>query len=534
MRDIIVFSGSSNTALSERICKHLGLPLAKVELKKFANGETSVQFMDSVREKDVFIIQSAGSESVNDNLIQLLIMISACKMASSKRISVVCPYFFYSRQTESPSSKRGVPSLLSNNKSLACDSFPPSPRPMSRTGTVSAGSTGPVGERDLKSPLSAPTLTTSSSLSPPTSTNTILSPSPLNPLVSRLQSASAAQQQLPLLQPIGYKPHSQHAHSKSATGSSHNNHNTGKVYKSWIAQSGTLIANLLVSAGANHIITMDLHESHYQGFFDIPVDNLYSKSLIQHYIVNYVPDYKDCVIVSPDAGGAKRATAIADTLGLPFALIHKERRYKVSSSHSEHNNHSVNGSNPNNNGLLSPSSPSGCQMSPPSSIANASADDLLITNNSAINSVQLGQCTSTASLNSIMSTGMTPSGEKVVATTMLVGHVKDKTCVIIDDLIDTANTVVRASKLLKEQGAKLVYVITTHGIFSGEALKKVRVCGAIDKIITTNTIDQQDHYVDFVTHGGSFETLDVSKIFAEAIRRINNGESVSIIYDQGW
>ncbi|GME79988.1 unnamed protein product [Ambrosiozyma monospora] len=508
--------------------------------------------MDSVREKDVFIIQSAGSEAVNDNLIQLLIMISACKMASSKRISVVCPYFFYSRQTESPSSKKGVPSLLSNNKSLAYDSFPPSPRPLSRNNTVSAGSaapqssgstgaasTAPVGERDLKSPLSAPALT-SSNLSPPTSTNTILSPSPLNPLVSRLQSASAAQQQMPLLQPIGYKPHSQHAHSKSANGSSHNNHNNGKVYKSWIAQSGTLIANLLVSAGANHIITMDLHESHYQGFFDIPVDNLYSKSLIQHYIVNYVPDYKDCVIVSPDAGGAKRATAIADTLGLPFALIHKERRYKVSSSHAEHNNNnnnqSVNGINNNGSitGLLAPSSPNGSQVSPPSSIANASADDLLITNNSAINSVQLGQSTSTASLNSIMSTGMTPSGDKVVATTMLVGHVKDKTCVIIDDLIDTANTVVRASKLLKEQGAKCVYVITTHGIFSGEALKKVRLCGAIDKIITTNTINQQDHYVDFVSHGGSFETLDVSKIFAEAIRRINNGESVSIIYDQGW
>ena len=94
-------------------------------------------------------------------------------------------------------------------------------------------------------------------------------------------------------------------------------------YKQWVAQAGTLVADLLTSAGADHIITMDLHDAQYQGFFDIPVDNLYGRPLLKKYIQYQIPDYQQAVIVSPDAGGAKRATAIADSLGMPFALIHK-------------------------------------------------------------------------------------------------------------------------------------------------------------------------------------------------------------------
>jgi ribose-phosphate pyrophosphokinase len=94
-------------------------------------------------------------------------------------------------------------------------------------------------------------------------------------------------------------------------------------YKQWVAQAGTLVADLLTCAGADHIITMDLHDPQYQGFFDIPVDNLYGKPLIQSYIQKHIPGYREAVIVSPDAGGAKRATAIADSLKMDFALIHK-------------------------------------------------------------------------------------------------------------------------------------------------------------------------------------------------------------------
>lgn len=96
-------------------------------------------------------------------------------------------------------------------------------------------------------------------------------------------------------------------------------------YKEWVAQSGTLVADLLTCAGADHVITMDLHDPQYQGFFDIPVDNLHSRPILKRYIQQNLPNYQQAVVVSPDAGGAKRATAIADGLGMPFALIHKVR-----------------------------------------------------------------------------------------------------------------------------------------------------------------------------------------------------------------
>ncbi|KAG7821382.1 hypothetical protein KL909_004269 [Ogataea angusta] len=217
MRDIIVFSGSSNPELTDRICRNLGLPPGQVELKKFANGETSVHFGDSVREKDVFIVQS-GAGHVNDLFMQLLIMISACKMASAKRITVVCPLFFYSRQVESQASKRGVPGGAQHRGSKVPDSVPPSPKLPSRA--------------------------------------SVRDPSPKNVLSQRAISTSSSLKTL----------HTNEASIANPTG-----------YRSWIAQSGTLIANLLTSAGANHIITMDLHDAQFQGFFDIPVDNLLSK-----------------------------------------------------------------------------------------------------------------------------------------------------------------------------------------------------------------------------------------------------------------
>jgi ribose-phosphate pyrophosphokinase len=344
MRDIVVFSGSSNEPLAKRICKNLSLPQGKVLLKKFANGETSVQLETSVREKDVFIIQS-GAGNVNDYLIELLLMISACKMASAKRISVLMPLFFYSRQLDMPAVRNG--------------DF-------------------------LKSANPTTTL---------------------------------------------------------------NDETDDDALKPWVAQNGTLVANLLTSAGANHILTMDLHDFQYQGFFDIPFDNMYSKQLVQYYISNYIEGYKDCVIVSPDAGGAKRAAAIADSMSLLFALVHKERRM-------------------NTNTDLS----------------------------------------------------------------MLVGDVSDKKCVIVDDLVDTAGTLLKCGKLLKEKGATEVYAIVTHGVFSGDAIEKIEKSGVFTKIITSNTVDQTKRLANDENKVKN-DVLDVSRIFAEAIRRINNGESVSVIYN---
>ncbi|MCJ1457244.1 ribose-phosphate pyrophosphokinase [Mycoblastus sanguinarius] len=217
-------------------------------------------------------------------------------------------------------------------------------------------------------------------------------------------------------------------------------------YKQWVAQAGTLVADLLTCAGADHVITMDLHDPQYQGFFDIPVDNLYGRSILKRYIQTSIPNYQHAVVVSPDAGGAKRATAIADNLGMPFALIHKERR--------------------------------------PTKIS-----------------------------------------DRQNATMMLVGDVAGRTAILVDDLADTSNTITRAAKLLKKEGAKQVYALITHGVLSGDAIERINA-SALDKVVVTNSVAQEDH----VKRCPKLEVLEVGHIFAEAIRRVHHGESISVLF----
>lgn len=198
MPNIKVFSGNSNPDLARQIAVRLGLTdLSKVSVTKFSNKETCVEIGESVRGEDVYIVQS-GSGEVNDNLMELLIMINACKIASAVRVTAVIPCYPYARQDKKDKSRAPI--------------------------------------------------------------------------------------------------------------------------------SAKLVANMLSVAGADHIITMDLHASQIQGFFDIPVDNLYAEPTVLKWIKENVTDWKDCVVVSPDAGGAKRVTAIADRLNVGFALIHKERK----------------------------------------------------------------------------------------------------------------------------------------------------------------------------------------------------------------
>ncbi|XP_065185900.1 ribose-phosphate pyrophosphokinase 2-like [Sycon ciliatum] len=197
MTNIKLFSGNSHPELSKRIAERLGIELGKVTLKKFSNQETSVEIGESVRGEDVYIIQS-GCGEVNDNLMELLIMINACKTASASRVTAVIPCYPYARQDKKDKSRAPI--------------------------------------------------------------------------------------------------------------------------------SAKLVANMLSVAGAEHIITMDLHASQIQGFFDIPVDNLYAEPAVIRWIKSHIAEWDNSVIVSPDAGGAKRVTSIADQLKVNFALIHKERK----------------------------------------------------------------------------------------------------------------------------------------------------------------------------------------------------------------
>ncbi|CAB1327899.1 unnamed protein product [Coregonus sp. 'balchen'] len=197
MPNIVLFSGSSHQDLSQKVADRLGLELGKVITKKFSNQETCVEIGESVRGEDVYIVQS-GCGEINDNLMELLIMINACKIASSSRVTAVIPCFPYARQDKKDKSRAPI--------------------------------------------------------------------------------------------------------------------------------SAKLVANMLSVAGADHIITMDLHASQIQGFFDIAVDNLYAEPAVLQWIRENIPEWKNSCIVSPDAGGAKRVTSIADRLNVEFALIHKERK----------------------------------------------------------------------------------------------------------------------------------------------------------------------------------------------------------------
>ncbi|EGF82883.1 hypothetical protein BATDEDRAFT_29573 [Batrachochytrium dendrobatidis JAM81] len=347
MRNIAVLSGSSHPSLAKDICERLGIPLGSASLKKFSNKETNVSIGESVRDVDVYIVQS-GCGDVNDNFIELLIMISACRTASARKVTAVIPCFPYSRQPETPYNSSVIP--------------------------------------------------------PPTVV--------VNESTTSLDGSRGASQ---------------------------------GTYKHWTARSGTLIANMLMAAGADHIITLDLHDPQFQGFFDIPVDNLYIQPLMIKYIKEKIPHYDKAVIVSPDAGGAKRATVIADKLNMDFALIHRERRNTES-----------------------------------------------------------------------------PASSSMI----LVGDVRDRVCILIDDIADTSFTITRAAKILVENGATKIVAIITHGILSGDAISRITASN-IDELVVSSSVPQQEH----TESCSKIKVIDIAPIFAEAIRRIHNGESVSFLFD---
>lgn len=313
VRNIVLLGGNSHPELTENIANILCVPPGNRILGKFSGGESRCEIKDSVRGKDVYIIQSGGGH-VNDHLIDLCIMISACKTGSAKRVTAVVPLFPYSRQPDLPYNKAGAPLAARNTengskKDYTFESVPATPRP---GGPKSSGLSNGVGS--LADKLAKSTIAEDGSRS----NGDYWSQPKRSDTISSIGSN-------------GRGAPGEHALTSTKSFTTHdyvdphgiNNFKAKPGYKQWVAQAGTLVADLLTCAGADHIITMDLHDPQYQGYFDIPVDNLYGKPLIQNYIQQYIPDYKDAVVVSPDAGGAKRATVIADSLNMDFALIHK-------------------------------------------------------------------------------------------------------------------------------------------------------------------------------------------------------------------
>ncbi|KAK1779018.1 phosphoribosyltransferase-like protein [Copromyces sp. CBS 386.78] len=499
VRNVVVLSGNSHPKFVDSVCNYLGLPPANRVLDKFSSGETRCEIRDSIRGKDVYIIQSfgvgtdgnavnnndgcssatgaTGHVTVNDYFIELCIMISACKTGSARRVTAVLPFFPYSRQPDLPYARTGAP-LVSRRRessmtategpggvSYTFESVPSTPaahipRTAGLTNGISKLTTGLSNSSitrgiDIRDMVKAPATVTVTGPASDDGNNSL--------------GEKQAQQQK--------------ANDKFTT---HDYENPTMAmafqqkagFKPMMAQAGSLIADLLMCAGADRIVTCDLHESSYQGFFDIPVDNLVAKPILKRYIQHHIENYKEAVVVSPDAGGAKRAATIADSLGLGFALVHKDRR-------------------------------------PPS---------------------------------------MPPrQNQPNYPTMMLVGNVAGRVCIMVDDLADTGNTITRAAKLLKREGAVQVIALITHGVFSGDAIQRINA-SALDRVVVTNTVAQDRHLEAFGAAGpggkkeqvdknkndvdprvicGKLEVLDIAPFFAEAIRRIVFGESVSMLLRDG-
>jgi ribose-phosphate pyrophosphokinase len=317
VRNIVILGGNSHPQLIQTVSDILGVPQCNRLLNKFSVGESRLEIQDSVRGKDVYIIQSGGGK-VNDNFIDLCIMISACKTGSAKRVTAVLPLFPYSRQPDVPYNKAGAPLSRAptdvNRSDFTFESRPATPSPSQPQSQGLANGLDGLHKKLGKTSIDQQNGTSyTNGIAGPRRSDTVDSQS-----MNGRDRGSSQSSQTPTSTP------SFTTHDYANAGHFNNSFFQAKPgYKQWVAQAGTLVADLLTCAGADHIITMDLHDPQYQGFFDIPVDNLYGKSSLKKYIQTKIPDFKNAVIVSPDAGGAKRATAIADELNVEFALIHK-------------------------------------------------------------------------------------------------------------------------------------------------------------------------------------------------------------------
>ena len=315
-KEIKVFAGNSNPALAKEICSELFMGLGNTAVSQFADGECSISVYEPVRGKDVFIVQST-CKSVNDNLMELLIMIDAMRRASAGRITAVIPYFGYARQDRKAKSRDPI--------------------------------------------------------------------------------------------------------------------------------SAKLVANLITAAGADRVLTMDLHAAQIQGFFDIPVDNLMGGNLfVKHYIKQFGKGNEDVMVVSPDVGSVARVRSFSMKMGLNMAIVDK-RREKANQSE-------------------------------------------------------------------VMN---------------IIGSVEGKTCILLDDIVDTAGSLCGAAKAIKELGgAKDVYACATHGVLSGPAIERIEE-SPIRELLLLDTIP----YPADKEPCSKIKYLHTAPVFAEAIRRIYEEVSISNLFD---
>ena len=205
--------------------------------------------------------------------------------------------------------------------------------------------------------------------------------------------------------------------------------------------SAKLVSNLITNAGADRVVTVDLHAGQIQGFFDIPVDNLFATPIFAKHIKRKIKS-NNIICVAPDVGGVERARALGKKLDVGLAIVDKRR----------------------------------------------------------------------------------PSAGKSQVMNV-IGNVKNKICILTDDIIDSGGTIVNAANALLKRGAKEVHVYATHGVFSGDAVKKIK-SSKIKNLVITDSIDSSDK----LKKVRNIEVLSISILLAEAIKRISNSTSVSDLF----
>ena len=206
--------------------------------------------------------------------------------------------------------------------------------------------------------------------------------------------------------------------------------------------SAKMVSNLITKAGADRVVTLDLHSGQIQGFFDIPVDNLFATPIFARHIKKRIRS-KNIICVAPDVGGTARARALGKMLNVGLAIVDKRR----------------------------------------------------------------------------------PAPGKAEVMNV-IGNVSNKTCVIVDDIIDSGGTIVSAAKILKEKGAKDVHVYVSHGVLSGNAVEKIKK-SKIKNLVITDTIDNSQK----LKKANNIEILTISNLVGEAIKRISNSTSVSDLFN---
>uniref|UniRef100_A0A915HQZ7 Ribose-phosphate pyrophosphokinase N-terminal domain-containing protein n=1 Tax=Romanomermis culicivorax TaxID=13658 RepID=A0A915HQZ7_ROMCU len=328
----------------------LGIRAGECSVQNKPNKETIVDIKQSVRDRQVFIIQT-GTKDVNNHIMELLIMIYACKTSSSKSITVVMPYLPYSKQCK-----------MRKRSSITCK----------------------------------------------------------------------------------------------------------------------LLADMIVKAGANKLITMDLYRKEIQGFFNIPVDNLRASPFLLQYIVEKIPDYKNAVIVAKNPGVINKATSYAERLRIGIAVIHGEPK--------EPDSEELDG-----------------RGSPP------------------LGGHPTGSVSRKQDSNTFATVPLLSAKEKPPLT--IVGDVGGHIAIMVDYMIDEVQSFVAAADLLQELGAYKIYVVATHGLLSADAPQLLED-SAIDEVVVTNTVPHDVQKMQ--CH--KIKTVDVSVMFSEAIRRSFYQESMSYLF----